>query len=322
MPIEQVSPGLERIIALDQEVEWLASGFGGDGSALGVPWWPAEGPVWFQEGGYLLFSDIGGNRRMRYNDADGLSEFQAGTNEANGLTRDPQGRLLACEHDARRVTRQEADGSITVVADNYQGKRLNRPNDLVVKSDGAIYFTDPYRDTYPGMELGYAGVYRVSPDPQRHHVADRRLRRPPTASASRRARASCMSTIRAWASSRRGMCEPTAASKTVASSASLPTSDPVSPDGMKCDLEGNIYVTGPGGVWILAPDGRHLGTIALGDGKRATNVGFGGGDWQTLYITTFEELCRVRVNISGVPGAPDHLTRLPVCVGANNLRPY
>ena len=91
MPIEQVSPGLERIIGLDQEVEWLASGFGGDGSALGVPWWPAEGPVWFQEGGYLLFSDIGGNRRMRYNDADGLTEFQLGTNEANGLTRDPQG---------------------------------------------------------------------------------------------------------------------------------------------------------------------------------------------------------------------------------------
>ena len=76
---------------MDQEVEWLASGFGGDGSALGVPWWPAEGPVWFQEGGYLLFSDIGGNRRMRYNDADGLSEFQSGTNEANGLTRDPPG---------------------------------------------------------------------------------------------------------------------------------------------------------------------------------------------------------------------------------------
>ena len=129
MPIEQVSPGLERIIDLDQEVERLASGFGGDGTAMGLPWWPAEGPVWFQEGGYLLFSDIGQNRRMRYNDADGLSLFQTGTNEANGLTRDPQGRLLACEHDARRVTRQEADGSITVVADNYQGKRLNRPND-------------------------------------------------------------------------------------------------------------------------------------------------------------------------------------------------
>ena len=73
------------------------------------------------------------------------------------------------------------------------------------------------------------------------------------------------------------------------------------PDGMKCDLEGNIYVTGPGGVWVLASDGRHLGTIALGSGKRATNVGFGGGDWKTLYITTFEELCRVQVNIPGVP---------------------
>ena len=164
MPIEQVSPGLERILDLDQEVEWLASGFGGDGSALGVPWWPAEGPLWWQEDGYLLFSDIGQNRRMRYTDEDGLSVHQTDTNEANGLARDPQGRLLACEHAARRVTRQEADGSITVVADRYDGKRLNRPNDLVVKSDGTIYFTDPYRDTYPGMELGFAGVYRVSPD--------------------------------------------------------------------------------------------------------------------------------------------------------------
>jgi gluconolactonase len=301
MPIEQVAHRLERIIDLGQEVEWLAGGFGGDGSALGVPWWPAEGPVWIQEEGYLLFSDIGQNRRMRYNDADGLSVFQEGTNEANGLTRDPQGRLLACEHDARRVTRQEADGSVTVVADRYDGKRLNRPNDLVVKSDGAIYFTDPYRDTYPGMELGFPGVYRVAPDLSDvtllangdDYVGPNGLCFSPGES-TLYVNDSRVGLIKAWDVKADGGIEHGRLLIAMADER------PGVPDGMKCDLEGNIYSTGPGGVWIIAPDGRHLGTIALGDGRRATNVGFGGGDWKTLYITTFEELGRVRVNIPGV----------------------
>ena len=104
---------------------------------------PAEGPVWWKEGRYLLFSDIHNNRRMKYVPGQGVSVFQEPTNRANGLTRDLQGRLLACEHDSRRVTRQELDGSLTVIANSFQGRRLNRPNDVVVKSDGCIYFTDP-----------------------------------------------------------------------------------------------------------------------------------------------------------------------------------
>ena len=301
MPIEQVAPGLERILDLEQEVEWLADGFGGDGSALGVPWWPAEGPLWWQEGGYLLFSDIGQNRRMRYSDADGLSVFQAETNEANGLTRDPQGRLLACEHAARRVTRQEADGRITVVADSYQGKRLNRPNDLVVKSDGAIYFTDPYRDTYPDMQLGFPGVYRVAPDlgditlltGAGDYVGPNGLCFSPGESILY-INDSRVGLIKAWAVRPDGLIE------NGRLLCVLNDERGGVPDGMKCDLEGNLYSTGPGGVWIIAPDGRHLGTIALGGGRRATNVGFGGGDWRTLYITTFHELCRVRVKVPGV----------------------
>lgn len=301
MPIEQVAPGLERILDLEQEVEWLADGFGGDGSALGVPWWPAEGPLWWQEGGYLLFSDIGQNRRMRYSDADGLSVFQAETNEANGLTRDPQGRLLACEHAARRVTRQEADGRITVVADSYQGKRLNRPNDLVVKSDGAIYFTDPYRDTYPDMQLGFPGVYRVAPDLSDitlltgagDYVGPNGLCFSPGESILY-INDSRVGLIKAWEVRPDGLIE------NGRLLCALNDERGGVPDGMKCDLEGNLYSTGPGGVWIIAPDGRHLGTIALGGGRRATNVGFGGGDWRTLYITTFHELCRVRVKVPGV----------------------
>src|SRR5204862_7615917 len=132
-----------------------ASGFGGD---LG----PAEGPLWWKEGGYLLFSDIHANKRMKFTPGQGVALFKEPTNRANGLTRDLQGRLLAAEHDTRRVTRQEADGSITVIANSFQGRRLNRPNDVVVKSDGAIYFTDPWTLPAPPeqWDLNMIGVYR------------------------------------------------------------------------------------------------------------------------------------------------------------------
>src|SRR5262250_1352981 len=157
--IEQLAPELDGIISTSEPIQELASGFGGE---LG----PAEGPVWWKEGGYLLFSDIHNNRRMKYTPGQGVSVFKEPTNRANGLTRDLQGRLLAAEHDSRRVTRQEADGSITVIANSFQGRRLNRPNDVVVKSDGSIYFTDPW--TNPAApeqwDLTFAGVYRLTPD--------------------------------------------------------------------------------------------------------------------------------------------------------------
>src|SRR6266436_7051189 len=158
MPIEQFAPELEKIISLSEPIQMLADGFGG-------PQGPAEGPVWCKEGSYLLFSDIHNNRRMKYTPGQGVSLVQEPTNRANGLTRDLQGRLVACEHDSRRVTRQEHDGSLTVIANSFQGKRLNRPNDVVVKSDGAIYFTDPAASVQPeNQELLYSGVFRVTPD--------------------------------------------------------------------------------------------------------------------------------------------------------------
>src|SRR5467141_5315318 len=157
--IEQFDPALDKIIDASEPIKELASGFGGD---LG----PAEGPVWIKEGGYLLFSDIHNSRRMKYTPGKGVSVFLAPTNRANGLTRDLQGRLLSCEHDTRRVTRRELDGSLTVLANSFQGRRLNRPNDVVVKSDGAIYFTDPWTLLTPQeqWDLTFAGVYRLSPD--------------------------------------------------------------------------------------------------------------------------------------------------------------
>ena len=156
--IEQLDPGLERILSSSQAIQELGSGYGGN---VG----PAEGPVWWKEGGYLLFSDIHNDRRMKYAPGQGVTVFKEKVNRANGLTRDQQGRLLACEHDSRRVTRQEADGSITVIANSFQGRRLNRPNDVVVRSDGCIYFTDPNHSIVPEQwDLQYPGVYRVTPD--------------------------------------------------------------------------------------------------------------------------------------------------------------
>ena len=156
MPIEVISPNLQSIVAPDAPITELGDGYGG---AMG----PAEGPLWWREDGYLLFSDIHNSRRMKWTADEGVSLFMEPTNRANGLTRDPSGRLLACEHDTRRVTRQEPDGSITVVASNYRGRRLNRPNDVIVSSRGDIYFTDPGFPT-PGLDLDWNGVYHVSPD--------------------------------------------------------------------------------------------------------------------------------------------------------------
>src|ERR1700730_13285682 len=145
--------------------QMLAMSAAARGLAIGGAPGPAEGPVWIKEGGYLLFSDIHNNKRMKYTPGQGVSVFLEPTNRANGLTRDLQGRILACEHDTRRVTRRELDGSLTVIAASFQGRRFNRPNDVVVKSDGAIYFTDPGGPAVPEQwDLTHTGVYRVSPD--------------------------------------------------------------------------------------------------------------------------------------------------------------
>ena len=162
MTVEILSDAMKRIASADQEPEELGSGFGGTNG-------PAEGPVWFKEHGYLLFSDIHGSRRMKWDPKDGISVDAENTANANGMTRDRQGRLVICHHFSRCVDRIEADGSVTVIADRYRGLKLNRPNDVVVKSDGSIYFSDP--PPRPPLtppehtpELDIAGVYRVSAD--------------------------------------------------------------------------------------------------------------------------------------------------------------
>lgn len=298
MPIERLSPELERIVSLDQEVEVLGRGFVG-----------GEGPLWWKEGGYLLFSEVRGNRRRKWSPEEGVTVFHEPTNNANGLTRDPQGRLIMCEGGTRRVTRMEPDGSITVVANNYHGRRLNRPNDVVVKSDGSIYFTDPGAPA-PGMDLDFAGVYRVSPDLGTINLLVRDFVLPNGLAFSPDERTLYINDsqgvlvrddifrsvghIRAFDVRANGMlangrvlCE-------------LRGEQSGIPDGMKVDVEGNVYCTGPGGIWIMDSSGKHLGTILTGV-EHTTNLAWGGEDWKTLFITTPEILTRIQLKIPGIP---------------------
>ena len=293
--IEQLAPELERIISVSQPIEDLADGFGG-------PQGPAEGPLWWHEGGYLLFSDIHNNRRMKYVPGTGVSIVQEPTNRGNGLTRDLQGRLIACEHDSRRVTRQELDGSITVIANSFQGRQLNRPNDVVVKSDGCIYFTDPWTSPMPPQQwdLTFSGVYRITPDlgTMTLLVADFVL---PNGLAF-----SPDESVLYINDSRRGhirafdlLPNGTLAKQTDRVFTDLRGSEPGVPDGMKVDVEGNVYCGGSGGLWIMDSDGKKLGRIVHG-APATTNLGFGGRDWRTLYFTSRNHLGAVKVKVPGV----------------------
>ena len=296
MPIEKTAPELERIVSMNRSIDELAKGFGGDQG-------PAEGPLWWKEGGYLLFSDIHNDRVMKWSPEGGTSVFREPTDRANGLTRDLQGRLIACEHDTRRVTRREHDGSITVIANNFKGRQLNRPNDVVVKSDGSIYFTDPWTHQRPQeqWDLDFSGVYRVSPDLGtltllvQDFILPNGLAFTPDESVlyindSRTAQ------IRAFD------LQPTGALALATDRVfcDLRGERPGVPDGMKVDLEGNVYCGGSGGVWVLDSSGKHLGIIVHGQ-PATTNLAWGDADWKTMYITSRNTLMRVRLDIAGVP---------------------
>ncbi len=296
MPIEKMAAEMDRIVSADQTVEELGSGYGGDQG-------PAEGPVWWKDGGYLLFSDIHNNRRMKWAPGEGVTLFKEPTDRANGLTRDLQGRLIAAEHDSRRVTRLENYGSITVLANSYKGRQLNRPNDVVVKSDGCIYFTDPWTMPHPQdqWDLEFSGVFRLTPDLGRltllidDFVIPNGLAFSPDESVlyindSRRGH------IRAYDMMPTGSL----ALGTGRIFADLTGERPGVPDGMKVDIEGNVYCGGAGGVWVMDPTGKLLGIIVHGE-TATTNIAWGDDDWKTLYITSRNTLMRIKLNIPGLP---------------------
>jgi len=293
--IEQFAPELDKIISTSEPIEQLGTGLGGGANS--------EGPVWWKEGGYLLFSSIGDSKRMKYTPGQGLSVAKEETNGANGLTRDLQCRLVACEGLTRRVTRQEIDGSMTVIAHSFQGRRLNKPNDVVVKSDGCVYFTDPWNLTYAPdqTDLSFNGVYRVTPDLGTISLLIDTLFIPnglafsPDESVlyindSRRGQ------ILAYNLLPSGML----ARQTERVFADLRGSEPGGPDGMKVDTAGNVFCGGSGGIYIMDPNGKKLGRIVHGQ-PQTTNMAFGGDDWKTLYFTSRTTLNAVKVKIAGSP---------------------
>jgi gluconolactonase len=259
-----------------------------------------EGPVWQREG-YLLFTDIPRNRIVKWHPKDGVSVFREPSEQANGLALDAQGRLIACEHKARRVSLTEADGKVITLVDKFEGKRLNSPNDLALARDGSIYFTDPpygLPQQKEGKELDFNGVYRLNPkgeltvlvkdferpngvafSPNRKtlYVADstkRHVRAFDVKADGSLANGRVFAELQPWAPNIQG-----------------------GPDGMKVDVKGNLYVTGPGGVWVFDQQGKRLGVIITPEVP--ANCAFGDADFKTLYITARTGLYRIRLKFAG-----------------------
>lgn len=308
--VERLDPALDELIAPDARIEILAEGF---------DW--AEGPVWSMRGDYLLFSDVPRNIVWRWRQFEGLTEFlkpsgSTGTSPgntdqgSNGLTLDNEGHLILCQHGNRQVARlkRRTQGQFEALATNYQGKRLNSPNDLALRSNGDVYFTDPpyglpkgFED--PRRELKFQGVYRVSrrgkitlllkdltrpngiafsadekhlyvavSDPERAHFMEYDVD-----DAGDLSKGHVFFDATPLVAGRKGL-----------------------PDGLKTDLKGNVWGTGPGGVLVLSPEGRHLGTI--NPGEATANCAWG-EDGSVLYMTAGKHLCRIATKSKGpIPG--------------------
>jgi gluconolactonase len=288
---ELVDPGVE--------VEQLGTGFAF-----------TEGPIWHPTEHHLLFSDMPGDVRRRWSEAGGVEEVRRPSFKCNGMTYDADLNLIVCEHVTSSLIRERTDGVREILAFHWQGKYLNSPNDVCVRSDGSIYFTDPWYGRFPGFgiqrerELGWQGVFRVppgggqaelelvvaedefdmpnglcfSPDESLLYVND-------TPRAHIKvfdvAADGSLSNGRLWAEN--------------IGDGDLAKGGLV--DGMKCDERGNIWVTGPGGVWVLSPDAEHLGVVEIPES--VGNLTFGGSDWNWLFVPASTSLYRVQTKVRG-----------------------
>jgi sugar lactone lactonase YvrE len=271
--------------------------------ASGSRW--AEGPIWVDQGDYLLFSDIPNNTIYRWDERDGIAVFRHPSGFANGNTLDQQGRLVSCEHQNRRVSRTEADGSVVSVATHYEGKRLNSPNDVVVKSDGMIYFTDPTYGQKPDegdcgpQELPWQGVYRARPDGSELVLLVDDFRAPNGLAFSPDERQLYIGDsedlfVRAYQLRPDGTLEQ---GRTIRSEMGRYGDRQGAPDGMKVDVDGRLWVTAAGGVWVLDPDGQLIGVLPVPEA--VANIAWGPPERQTLYLTASSSLYRVRLNVAG-----------------------
>ncbi len=299
-PIVTLDPSFAQLVSPSAKIEKLGGGM-----------MFTEGPVWIKD--HLLFTDIPANAIRKWTPA-GMSVFRQpvfpGKFEqgqfvgANGLTLDSQGRLVSCEHANRRVARTEVNGSITVLADRYEGKRLNSPNDGVYHANGDFYFTDPpygfaKEDQDPAKELRFNGVYRLRPN-GKVELLTRELTRPNGIAFSPDRKKMWISNSdvarKIW------MIYDVAANGTLANGrvfhdVTKETAEGA-PDGLKVDTKGNLWATGPGGIWVFSAAGKVLGKIQ--PAEVPANCTFGGADGKTLYMTARTGLYRIRTNVEGI----------------------
>lgn len=289
--VEIRDPRFASVVGKDVAFEKLATGF-----------LFTEGPLWHAREKYLLFSDMPGDHLRKWTTAGGISTFRKPCAQSNGLAWDREGRLIVCEHASSLLTRTEKNGDITVLASHHDGKELNSPNDVVVKSDGAIYFSDPTygRNEYYGnprtTQLAFRGLYRVAPDSktlalmaddfgqpnglcfsldEKHlYVNDtdrQHIRRFDVAADG------SLSGGAVWAETR--------------------GEGPGAPDGMKIDSAGNVYCCGPAGIHVFAPDAACLGVVKVPE--YTANFCFGDDDRRSLYVTASSSIYRFRVTVPG-----------------------
>ena len=308
--IDRLDPALDALLAKDAGVEILANG---------ADW--AEGPVWSKAGNYLAFSDVKQNTAWKWSPTDGLGVLlkpsgytgttpRGGEPGSNGLTRDSQGRLVLCEHGDRRVARLETDGKTkTTLADSYQGKHFNSPNDLTYDSKGNLYFTDPPYGLEgkledPKKELPFQGVYRLSAD-GKLSLLTKDLKFPNGIAFSPDEKTLYVAVsdpekpiVYAYDVKEDGSI---ANPRTFFDATELVAKKLKGlPDGIKIDIKGNMWLGGPGGLLILSPTGKHLGTLATG--VATANCAWG-DDGSTLYITADSYICRIKTLTKGkIPG--------------------
>jgi gluconolactonase len=307
--VERLDPALDGLIDPGAKIEVLAEGY---------DW--SEGPVWVKDGGYLLFSDVPTNIIHRWKEGEGArpwlkpsgytsTEPRGGEIGSNGLTLDAQGRLVICQHGDRRVALLDApltapQPKFTTLADRYQSARFNSPNDLVFHNNGDLYFTDPAYGMEkqwddPKRELPYAGVFRRDKSGQ-VTLLTREMTRPNGLAFSpdekRLYVAQSDATAAIWRVFDMQSDGTLGANRILFDATSMTKTRTGLPDGLKIDTEGNLWASGPGGILVISPEGKHLGTILTG--QATSNCAFG-DDGRTLYVTADMYLMRVRLKAKG-----------------------
>jgi gluconolactonase len=297
MGIEVKSDKLAELVDPDAEVERVATGFTF-----------TEGPIWNHADGYLLFSDMPGDVRRRWSESGGVEEVMNPSNKGNGMVYDAEGNLLVCEHVTSSLVRERPDGTRETLATHYKGKELNSPNDVCVRSDGTIYFSDPWYGRMPGFglerdrDLGFQGVYMLRPgfspgDEPELAVAEDEFEMPnglcftPDESLmyindTPRAHIKVFDVAADGTLSNGRMFFENIGSGVIEEGI---------PDGMKIDERGNVWVTGPRGVWVISPEGEHLGVVEVPE--NTGNMTWGDEDWKSLYIPSSTSLYRIRTKV-------------------------